>query len=152
MILDKIENLHRYLNLHKGFGKAAEFLACKDLTTLSAGKHEIDGLNVYAMVSVGPGRKKDEAKLEAHKNYIDIQLILSGTDEMGWKPSGSCRFPSSDYDAESDIRFFSDEPDAWFPVKSGMFAIFFPDDAHLPLISSGLIHKIVIKIAANQEP
>jgi beta-galactosidase beta subunit len=30
-----------------------------------------------------------------------------------------------------------------------MFVVFFPEDAHLPLIGSGLIHKVVVKIATD---
>jgi len=48
------------------------------------------------------------AKLEAHRRYIDIQLVLDGTDEMGWKPLSDCHDPVSDYSTERDIRFFND--------------------------------------------
>jgi YhcH/YjgK/YiaL family protein len=48
-----------------------------------------------------------------------------------------------------DMQFFTDEPDAWIATKSGTFVIFFPEDAHLPLISSGQIHKVVVKVAVS---
>ena len=38
----------------------------------------------------------------------------------------------------------------WLPVASGMFVVFFPEDAHLPLISPGLIHKVVVKVAVGK--
>jgi beta-galactosidase beta subunit len=47
-------------------------------------------------------------------------------------------------------QFFTDPPEAWLPVHNGTFAIFFPEDAHLPLISPGQIHKVVVKVAVNQ--
>jgi biofilm protein TabA len=53
------------------------------------------------------------------------------------------------YDQESDIQFFADNPDAWIATESGAFVIFFPEDAHMPLISSEQIHKVVVKIAAT---
>ena len=37
------------------------------------------------MVTKDPGRKKEDALLETHEKYIDIQLVLTGTDDMGWK-------------------------------------------------------------------
>ena len=67
---------------------------------------------------------------------------------MGWKPGSSCNQPAKDYDQNSDIQFFADKPDAWLPVESGTFAIFFPEDAHMPLISPGQIHKVVVKVLA----
>ncbi len=147
MILDVLENAHRYLDLNKGFAKAIEFLLRPDLKELPAGKYEIDGERVYATVSKKPGRKREGALLEAHEKHIDIQLVLAGTDDMGWKPKSSCKHPSGEYDQKPDVQFFADEPDAWLSTKSGAFAIFFPEDAHMPLISSGQLHKVVVKVA-----
>jgi YhcH/YjgK/YiaL family protein len=149
MILDVLENAHRYLALNRKFAKAFEFLLRQGLKELTAGKYEIDGDCIYAMVSKVPGRKKEDAQLETHKKFIDIQLVLSGTDGMGWKPSPSCKLPSGEYDQKADVQFFADEPDIWFSAKSGEFVIFFPEDAHMPLISSGEIHKVVVKVAVD---
>jgi YhcH/YjgK/YiaL family protein len=148
MILDILENAHRYLALNKGFAKAIEFLSRSDLQELPVGTYEIDGDRIYAMVSKGVGRKKEDALLETHEKYIDIQLVLAGTDTMGWKPKSLCHQPTGEYDQKSDVQFFADEPDAWLATESGAFAIFFPEDAHMPLISPGQIHKVVVKVAA----
>jgi len=149
MILDVLDNAHRYLALNKGFAKAFDFLRGPDLKQLPTGRYEIDGDLIYAMVSRGPGRKREEALLETHKKYIDIQFVLEGTDTMGWKTKALCRQPSQEYDLKADIQCFADEPDSWISTESGAFTIFFPEDAHMPLISSGQIHKVVVKIAAN---
>ena len=148
MILDVLENADRYLALNEGFAKAFEFLTRPDLQELPVGKYEIDGDRIYAMVAKEPGRKQEDALLETHEKYIDIQFILAGTDTMGWKPKSLCMQPTEGYDQTRDIQFFADQPDAWLATASGAFAIFFPEDAHLPLISSGQIHKVVVKIAA----
>jgi YhcH/YjgK/YiaL family protein len=147
MILDILENAHRYLDLHKGFTKAFDFLLCPDLKELPVGKYEIDGDRVYAMVSKNTGRRKENALLETHEKYIDIQLVLAGTDDMGWKPKSLCKKPTGEYDQKNDEQIFTDEPDAWLSTKSGAFAIFFPEDAHMPLISSGQVHKVIVKVA-----
>jgi len=149
MILDVLENAHRYLALNKGFAKAIEFLLRPDLKELPVGKYEIDGDRVYATVSKVFGRKKEDALLEKHEKYIDIQLVLAGTDNMGWKPKSSCRQPSGEYDQKRDLQLFADEPEAWLSTESGSFAIFFPEDAHMPLISSGQLHKVVVKVAVD---
>ena len=87
--------------------------------------------------------------LEVHRKYIDIQLILDGTDEMGWESIQKCVNPADEYNTENDIQFFKDSPSNWLTVKKGMFAIFFPDDAHLPLIGNSMIHKAVAKVAVR---
>lgn len=148
MILDVLENARRYCALNEGFAKAFEFLERPDLQKLPEGKYEIDGDRIYAMVSKEPGRKKEDALLETHEKYIDIQLILAGTDTMGWKPKSLCKQPTQEYDQKSDIQFFADKPDAWLATESGAFAIFFPEDAHMPLISPEQIHKVIVKVAA----
>lgn len=149
MILDSLENIHRYIFLNKGFRKAVEFLSRHDLNQLTLDKYEIDRDRVYAMVSKDNGRKKKGALLEIHEKYIDIQLVLAGTDEMGWKSLTSCKHPAGEFDKESDIQFFGDDPDVWLPVKPGFFVIFFPEDAHMPMISEGQLHKVVVKVAVE---
>ncbi len=151
MILDVIENLHKYSALNKGFTDAIEFLLRPDLRNLTLGKYEIDGERVYAMVSKDAGRRKEDASLETHEKYIDIQLVLDGTDNIGWKPKSLCKKPTSTYNEGEDIQYFADEPDSWIATKSGSFVIFFPEDAHMPLISSGPpLHKVIVKIAVAQ--
>jgi YhcH/YjgK/YiaL family protein len=68
---------------------------------------------------------------------------------MGWKPRSLCCRPTGDYDSQADIRFFADQPDAWVAVDEGAFAVFFPEDAHMPLISAAPIRKVVVKIAVT---
>jgi biofilm protein TabA len=147
MILDVVENAHRYLAMNKGFAKAIEFLLRPDLNELPVGTYGIDGERVYAMVSKSMGLKKEQALLETHEKYIDIQLVLAGTDDIGWKPKSLCKQPTEQYDHQSDVQLFADKPNTWLSIESGEFAIFFPEDAHMPLISSGQIHKVVVKIA-----
>jgi len=150
MILDVLGNAHRCLALNKGFSKAVAFLLRPDLIELPVGRYEIDGDRVYAMVAKDQGRRKEDALLETHEKYIDIQLVLAGTDDMGWKSKSSCKKPTGEYDTESDIQFFADDPDVWIPVKRDFFVIFFPEDAHMPLISAGQLHKVIVKVAAEQ--
>ncbi len=147
MIYDIIENSERYATLHDGFAKAFAFLKRPDLRELPVDRYAIDGDRVFAMVAKDQGRDMDAAQLEVHKKYIDIQMVLEGIDGMGWRPKALCRQPAGLYDPDGDIGFYADYPAAWLPVGSGMFAVFFPEDAHLPLISAGLIHKVVVKVA-----
>ena len=146
MILDIRERLNRYICLAKGFDEAISFLSRNDLDDLPEGRHEIAGDDVYAVVAREKGRKEFEAQLETHNRYIDIQLVLKGSESMGWKPRSACKHPAAPYDSEKDLSFYTDTPDAFIPVNPGAFAIFFPEDAHMPLIGDGMIHKIIVKI------
>jgi YhcH/YjgK/YiaL family protein len=121
-----------------------------DLLKIQPGRHEVDSDRVFAIVEDAKGRDKKDAKLEAHEKYIDIQLVVKGTDNMGWKLRSCCSDISKPYDENMDILFFNDEPDAWIPVTTGMFAIFLPEDAHMPLISGGRLRKVIMKVAVDQ--
>ena len=147
MILAKLSRAGRYAALHPLFARAFEFLGGTDLMALAPGRHDIDGEQLFAIVEACAGRTRAEAKLECHRQYIDIQLVLEGIDEMGWKPLAECTDPATDHDSVRDIRFFNDAPASWIATPPGSFCVFFPDDAHAPLVSSGMIRKVVVKIA-----
>jgi len=153
MILDSLTQVDRYLALHPLFARAFEFLRGADLKTLAPGKHTVQGEQIFAIVEACAGRTRAEAKLECHRRYIDIQLVLEGVDEMGWKPVAECVDPATDYDAARDIRFFNDAPSSWVATPPGSFCLFFPDDAHAPLVSTltgtdaVVIRKVVVKVA-----
>lgn len=147
MILDTLDQADRYLALHPLFARAFAFLRGTDLKSLPAGRHEVKGEQLFAIVEACAGRTRAEAKLECHRRYIDIQLVLEGVDEMGWRPVAECVNPQTEYDAARDIRFFNDTPSSWIATPPGAFCLFFPDDAHAPLVSTGFIRKVVVKIA-----
>lgn len=149
MILDTIANADRYASLHPLFAQAFAFMRENDLNALAPGRHHIVGDDLFVVIQHVSGRTRDEAQLECHRKYIDIQLVLEGTDEMGWKPLADCRDPVSDYRAEKDIRFFHDQADAWITTPAGAYCIFFPEDAHAPLVGSGWIRKAVFKVAVQ---
>lgn len=151
MILDTLANADRYAALHPLFARAFAFLRETDLQSLPTGMHEVQGEQLFVIVESCQGRTREEAKLECHRRYIDIQLVLEGIDEMGWKPVAECVNPLAGYDAARDIRFFSDVPSSWIATPAGSFCLFFPDDAHAPLVSTGLIRKGVVKIALSAD-
>ena len=147
MILAKLTEADRYAALHPLFARAFDFLRDTDLKALAQGRHDIQGDQLFAIVEDCAGRTRAEAKLECHRRYIDIQLVLEGVDEMGWKPLADCADPATNHDAARDIRFFNDAPASWIATPPGSFCLFFPDDAHAPLVSAGAIRKVVVKIA-----
>ena len=149
MILDTIHLASRYATLHPAFEQAFRFLAQGDLNTLAPGRYELDGANLYANVEQTEGRGKETARLEAHREYIDIQFVLSGVEIIGWKACMDCAEDKQGYDMERDIEFFTDKPDVWLQVNPGQFVILFPEDAHAPLAGTGSVAKVVVKVLAD---
>jgi YhcH/YjgK/YiaL family protein len=149
MILAPLFQLPRYTALHPLFPQLLDFIQQTDLRTLPAGIHPILGEDLFVIVEKVSGRSREAAKLECHRRYIDIQLVLSGVDEMGWRALATCQQPIDEFNPARDIQFFEDTPSAWIATPPDTFCLFFPDDAHAPLVSTGEIHKLIFKIAVN---
>ncbi len=101
---------------------------------------------MFVVIATDPGRGRSGAKLEIHRKYIDIQLVLSGNEEIGWKPTLACSQPEADFDASRDLGFFRDSPALWLPMTADTFAVFFPEDAHAPLGGEGPLRKAIAKV------
>lgn len=146
MILASFEKYSDYIDAHPGFAAAFEFLQRSDLPELESGRYDLAGDSVFCMISKGPGKAREEARLEAHRKYIDIQYVIAGDEEMGWRPVAECNDIETPYSEEKDIMFFNDPAKTWTTVPPGSFVIFYPEDAHAPMVGDGEIHKVVCKV------
>ncbi|GAB1233099.1 YhcH/YjgK/YiaL family protein [Ferrigenium sp. UT4] len=152
MILSSLSQSNRHSALHPLFQRVFDYIRNTDLFALAPGRYPIAGDDLIAIVEQVPGKSKEMARLEAHRKYIDIQLVLEGDEQMGWKPLADCLNPVSEHSEEKDIRFFHDAPASWVAVPPDHFCIFFPEDAHAPLVGSGTIRKVIFKIAVTPAP
>jgi biofilm protein TabA len=148
MILCPISQFPRYRQLHPLFPAVEAFLADMDLRVGQEGRKDLEGDSLYVNSSPqARTRTASEALLEAHRTYIDVQVILEGTETMGWSPLEACRTEAVPYDPVQDIVFFSDAPMNLITVPAGHLVIFFPEDAHAPLIGDGqVVKKRVVKV------
>lgn len=132
MVVDRLENIEKYASLNPLFAQAIEFLKSHDLNALEVGKTELKGKDLLVNVAQTKPKTKEEAKLETHKDFIDIQIPLSGTEIMGYTAAKDCVPEDAPYNAEKDITFFTGLAESYIEVKPGMFAIFFPKTDMLP--------------------
>ncbi|HEX5555243.1 MAG TPA: YhcH/YjgK/YiaL family protein [Chitinophagaceae bacterium] len=146
MIIDTLDNYAQYTALHENFQAAFDFIRDQQLDLMETGKYPIAEPQLHAAVSAKNGVKAADAKFEAHDRHIDIQVCISGTEQMGWKSRNTCSHPQAPYNAEKDVTFFDDRPDMYFQLKEGQFVIFFPEDVHAPMIGDGMIRKMVVKV------
>jgi len=149
MILSALSQSSRYAALHPLFPQAFDYIRNADLFNMAPGRYNLVGDDLIVIVDHAQGKMRDLARLECHRRYIDIQLVLDGMEEMGWKPLADCLNPVSDYSEEKDIQFFTDAPASWIVTPPDHFCIFFPEDAHAPLVSSGAVRKVIFKVAVN---
>ena len=146
MILDAVSRLDRYAALNPLFLRAAEYLRRSDLNLMADGRYEISGEDAFLTLTRSSLRLATEAPLEAHRLYADIQIVLSGEEGYGWRSIASCTAPRGTFCAERDILFYDDRPDTFLTLRPGGMAVFFPSDAHAPLIGSGEVRKCIVKV------
>ena len=147
MILDKLENASLYSCISNNLKKGFEFLKNTDLPALSPGRHDIDGNDVFALVSEYDSKNPEDCRLEAHRIYTDIQYLVSGKELIGYETLGT-QAVSSEYNPEKDIAFYKGDGTPIL-LEAGMFAVFFPQDVHRPCIFAEKpekVKKIVIKV------
>lgn len=147
MIIDKIENSSKYKPVHKRLSAAFKYLKHTDLKKLDVGTHKIEGDDVFAIVTIYDSKIVEEPMLEAHQKYIDIQVVESGYELVGFEMLKEQEILKA-YDDEKDIVFYEGEP-SYFKLEPGMFAVFFPEDLHMPGICAEKpvrVKKIVVKV------
>ena len=150
--IDKEQFAKQYHLNQSAWDKAFAYLKSTDLTTLSNGRHVIDGTNVYAIVTEAPTKDYDKTAYESHQKYIDLQYVITGEEKMAKAPLASV-VVNKPYDEKADIAFYTGEGKT-YTVPAGTFMLFFPTDAHRPNITPGgnkVVKKIVIKINVAKE-
>lgn len=151
MILDEFGNRDRYRDLLPGLAVGLDFLARAD--SISVGRHEIDGARVVGQVAEYRTRPLESLRFESHEAHVDIQAVVFGRESVLWSPRSGLAVEEA-YSAERDIAFHARLVAAQsIALTPGLFAIFFPEDAHAP---GGVfdapcdVRKIVIKVAISR--
>jgi len=147
MIIDTLQNAPRYFSVHPLFAKAFEFIGQTDLANAPDGKSDIgEGLKAIFSNKAGTTAEASVAKFECHNEHIDIQLCINGVETIGWKPREKCVTENGGYNPDKDVQLYHEQPDIYFQLTNGQFAIFFPEDVHAPMIGDGVIKKLVLKV------
>ena len=109
---------------------------------------EISGDAVYAMHQVYQTTPVSRAQFEAHRNYIDVQVVWKGMECIAVAPVQGLKVLAP-YDPAKDIEFYRFHQSTMLLMKPGMAAVFYPCDAHAPCIScknKAIVAKTVVKI------
>ena len=147
MIVGNIKDRRIYETAHPLFSQAFDFIKSYLEEKKPVGKYEILGDALFAMVQEYDS--KEEAKMEVHDKYIDLQFIVSGEEKMLWAPREELAiitpFPEN---KDTEIVEVGDRPST-LVLHAGEFAIFYPTDAHKPGLAVDTpkpVEKIVVKI------
>ncbi len=149
MIIDNIKNCKKYENVHEGFKEAFDAIKLFVSENREIGKYEINGKKVYAMVQEYTSKLSADRKFEAHKNYIDIQFVISGKEQIQIVDESGLTV-DAEYNPEKDVEFFC-VPENYTSafLADGDFAVLYPGEVHAPGVSLNESPQTVRKIVAK---
>lgn len=133
--VNAVEFATQYAANKELWDKLFAFLRDTDLSTLPAGKHNIvDGRVWVNMLEYTP-KEAENTRIEAHKDFIDLQYTIEGSELMGLAKGHVT--PTCDYDPVKDRIFFTtDEPVEYVPAAPDRFFLYFPSDLHQPSVKA----------------
>lgn len=147
MIYDNLSNLTTYKTLSSDIFEGLRFLQ-RVSPDIAVGTYQINS-RVRAIVSEYETKVKNEVGYEAHRKNIDIQYLLKGEERVACLPVEKLK-ETKPYSEEKDAAFFtaSIQP-IEMTLGDGYFAIFFPQDGHMPQLSVDepeMVKKVVVKV------
>jgi YhcH/YjgK/YiaL family protein len=151
MIYDRFENLNLYCQAGSRLHQAL-VVARDAVPAIADGRMDIDGDRLYASVATYETGSRDERRFEAHRRYIDVQVLLEGEESIDVSLGKDLPILEA-YDETRDVMFLQPPPQfASLPMRPGFFAVFYPHDIHRPgchLKEKRRVRKIVMKVAVE---
>ncbi len=147
--INKRELAVYYFKNQARWDKAFDFLRNSDLANMEAKRYDIDGDNLYATISEYVTKNEEDTRFEVHRKYIDIQHVITGSEQMSITPLTGIREVLVPYDPAKDIEFVTVDKTSSYEATPDKFFIFFPSDVHRPSVKIGEnkpVRKVVIKL------
>lgn len=146
MIVDKIENLKLYKEIPSS---VVQFISQLNIDNIELGKYILsDG--IYVNIEEYETKAIEDAKFESHDKYIDIQLLLFGTESIYYTSREDLSILNS-YDTTRDITFYADNVEKYpsITLDGSNFMMIFPHEAHAPQVSINNSSQKVLKVVAK---
>lgn len=147
MIIDSLEKLELYApyipHLTRG-------LACLKAHREDAAPARYDFPGGYMMLQEGTTRPVEDGDYEAHRVYLDVQVLLEGSETVVWADTETLE-ETIPYDGVKDKVMYAG-PGSVLEVKPGMCYLCWPHDAHKACRCSGTpgwFRKAVIKLSLD---
>jgi YhcH/YjgK/YiaL family protein len=147
MVTDRLANADLYRALSPRIAAALAYVETTDFTALADGRYDVDGDNIFALVQRYPSKPLSDGRWEAHRKHIDLQVVLSGVEKIGYVSID--QLTAEPYDENKDLTWLSGEAGQWITLPAGHFTLLWPGDAHMPQIqATGAVDvlKVVVKI------
>lgn len=144
MIVCPWKDLGRYAAIIPGLEEALK--AVEELTDLTPRTIPLSGGNKI-LVQQGTTKPVEGQLLEAHREYLDIQYIITGSETVGWAPLETLTL-SGEFNTQKDKGMYAGSCD-FMDIRAGYCYVVFPEDAHMPgshLDTPKQYQKLVVKL------
>lgn len=149
MIADRLDNIGLYDGVSTDISAGLIHLKTMD-ENVPLGTYQLtEKIKVIVSLYTTEANRKNE--YEAHRKVIDIQYPIAGREQVMWSPVRGMEL-AIDYNPVKDAAYWRNpvQPTSLI-TGEGVFAIFFPEDAHRPCMAvdgqEELIKKVTLKIS-----
>lgn len=152
MFVGNLENLDELYYLAPKLREALAYIRDNKLAEAEPGTIELQGRDLFINIEENDMAPREERKPEAHRKYLDIQLVLEGAESIGVAVTDEGNKVHHEYDENKDIMFFEDaHKENMIDLFPGDFVILFPEDIHRPRClvkgsKSGASKKAIVKM------
>ena len=143
MIYDNINNFKLYTDLGETFKEAFKFITENQFEKTAPGRYPLSG-SMFYLVQNYESKPVSEGLFEAHRKFIDLQYVVSGSERHDFAHISFMKQRDA-YNDEKDLTVF-DGKGSGLTMEKGFFAIYFPEDVHMPNIRLNSEPEEMIKV------
>lgn len=138
---------------HEELAVFVSWLATYDPAELADGMHQLDGDRLIAAVMSCSTRDPQSADYEIHRDHIDIQMDLEGTEDIIVAQGDMTA--TSEYDEVLDVLMCrpsnSSEAGERYTLGPDRMIVLFPHEPHLPMLTpegeeAAPVRKVIFKV------
>lgn len=147
MIYDKLSNIGLYKGTNKNLDTAIDYILNNDIFKLPLGKTTVDGDLVYINVMEADAGPLKAKSYEIHKEYMDIQIDLSGIEMI--QIGDSTEMTVDDYNDQTDFGVAKCADLTSCIMGPGNFIVCMAGEPHKPGIATSdqtALKKCVFKV------
>lgn len=144
MIICPWKELPRYAAVIPGLKEAMK--AVEALESYEPATIPLSGSNKILVQKVTT-KAWETSQLEAHREFLDIQYIISGKEMVGWAPLDTLT-PADEFNTQKDKGMYTGK-NTPVAIEEGYCYVVYPEDAHAPSVhmgEGGEVVKLVIKL------
>ncbi len=144
MIICPWKELPRYAAVIPGLEEAMK--AVEALESYEPATIPLSGSNKILVQKVTT-KAWETSQLEAHREFLDIQYIISGKEMVGWAPLDTLT-PADEFNTQKDKGMYTGK-NTPVAIEEGYCYVVYPEDAHAPSVhmgEGGEVIKLVIKL------